>query len=486
MILDGKFAKRNHHHTSELWVKILFYAFFMNQDNTQRFVSKLQELMLLEPTVDDSKQVSRCLMDYLGATIAGVSLLKSKTDGILNFFGMSKEVTPIGINSHVSVETASLINGLNSHVAEMDDGVRFGMIHPGAPIFSALLPVAEIHNVNSQDFIKGVLVGYDAALRLACTMQPTHYNRGYHPTATCGSIGASMGIAAMLGFNHQEMENSLGAISVAASGTLKVVESESELKPFNVGRASALGIQSAVIGKAGFRSPNDVLSGKTGFLNMTTDNLKLDFLFKSAINRFWIHNVYVKPYAACRHAHPSIEAALSLMEKHSISIKNIKEINITTYHGLKGRHDGKKISSISSARMSIPFSVAIALRTGNAGINAFTHEAVRDPKNQSLATKVFIHEDRKYTDQVPEKRSAMLQINLYNGSTFSQEVVYPKGEPENPMSDNDLEKKFKELAVFGGVPYDTAEMLIQKVWEMPKSLDIFFEAINNFYLKECK
>ena len=186
------------------------------------------------------------------------------------------------------------------------------------------MPVAEQYNVRGKDLVKGVLIGYDAALRLANAMQPSHYKKGYHPTATCGSVGATMGIAAMLGFNAQEMENALGAVSVAAGGSLKVVDSGSELKPFNVGRAAALAIHSAVVGKSGFISPPDALNGETGFLNLMTDSLNWDSLYKSDPKGFWIYSVYVKPYAACRHAHPSIEAALEIINEHSFPIQSIK------------------------------------------------------------------------------------------------------------------------------------------------------------------
>lgn len=295
-----------------------------------------------------------------------------------------------------------------------------------------------------------------------------------------------MGLSAMLGFNHAEMENSLGAISVSASGSLKVVDDNSELKPLNVGRAAALAIQSAVIGKSGFNSPRDVLSGETGFLNMTTDKFNLDCLREKYSQKFWIHSVYFKPYAACRHAHPSIEAALYLIREHSITTDNIKKINIITYHGLNGRHDNQEVSCVSSARMSIPFSVAIAINSGDAGINEFNKNAVDDLNNKSLAKKIYVIADKKYTDRVPDQRSALIEIEMDNGISFSREIQYPKGEPENPMSDVELENKFIKLSTFSGVSLAVSEHLIQEVWSMQDSLNTLFETITNRNLCDLK
>ena len=455
----------------------------MTQNHTKELVSSLQQLMQSDPSIGDCKQVSRCLLDYLGATLAGVKLLKMKTDAIASLLGgVGGGVCAVGMDSSVSLETAALINGLNSHVVEMDDGVRFGMIHPGAPIFSALLPMAEKLNVRGIDLIKGVLVGYDAALRLASAMQPTHYKRGYHPTATCGSIGATMGIAAMLGFNAKEMEDALGAVSVAAAGSLKVVGNSSELKPYNVGRAAALAIQSAAVGKSGFTSPLDALNGETGFMQMTTNSLKSECLHKRAPDNYWIHSVYVKPFSACRHAHPSIEAALDIIQQESFALLDIKNICITTYHGLKGRHDHQEVSCVAAARMSIPFSVAIALSAGGAGVNEFTQEAVDNPENIALSKKVIIQEDQKYTDRVPDQRSAKLKLYLHDGTSFIREVVYPKGEPENPMDDQELEEKYKELAMYGGVASEAIEQLMDQALAKLDPL----AAINNCNLKGSK
>ena len=452
----------------------------MNRNLTKEFVSSLQDLMSVEPTEVDRKQVRRCLLDYFGATLAGVKLLKEKSESIIDMAGQYEDgLTIIGLAPKVALETACLVNGLNSHVAEMDDGVRFGMIHPGAPIFSALLPVAEKFDVTEDSFIIGALVGYDAALRLASAIQPSHYKRGYHPTATCGSIGAAMGVAAMLGYDSKEMEDTLGAISVCASGSLKVVDKGSELKPLNVGRAASLGVQSALLGKSGLSAPPDVLSGETGFLNMTADSVNAKCLVEPAPNRFWIHSVYVKPYSACRHAHPAIEAALELSRNKSIQLDQIKSINITTYHGLKGRHDHQEVSNVSSARMSIPFSVAIALKYSGAGVNEFTLNAVENAEIQRLSKKINIIEDENYTARVPQQRSAKFELYLNDETYFELEILYPKGEPENLVNDQELIAKFFELAKFGGVPEDQSNALLGAVWNIPKNFKEMFRVLEN-------
>ncbi|WP_194439034.1 MmgE/PrpD family protein [Vibrio fluminensis] len=452
----------------------------MTIDITKLFVSSLQLLMNEEPSESDVNQVSRCLIDYLGATFAGGHILENKTSSLAQLLGHgSAIVNPIGMVSKVSLETAALINGLHSHEAEMDDGIRFGMVHPGAPLFSALLPVAEVYKVQARDFIKGVLIGYEATIRLARAVQPSHYRKGYHPTATCGCIGATMGIAAMLGFNADEMEDALGAAAISASGSLKVVDNGSELKPYNVGRAAAIAVQSAMIGKSGFSAPPNTLGGDTGFFSMTSDFPSLSCLDERDAKGYWIHSIYVKPYAACRHAHPSIEGVISILQREKFAIQEVKNVVIKTYHGLKGRHDNQNVTCTSSARMSIPFSVAIALSTRNAGINEFSQVMVDSPELHALARKIFIEENQCYTDLVPAQRPAMILIELGNGQIFSEEVIYAKGEPENPMMLEDIELKYLELSKFSGIPLELAKALLERAWKISNNLDVFFSAMKN-------
>ena len=447
---------------------------------TRDFVIELQQLMDSNFNEKDFKQVSRCFLDYMAATNAGVYLLNERIECMVDMFGSCGIISPIGFDTKVSLETAAFINGLTSHVAEMDDGVRFGMIHPGAPIFSALIPAAERFKVKGIDFVKGVIIGYEAAVRLSSAIQPSHYKNGFHPTATCGSIGATMGLSAMLGFNYQEMENALGAISTSAGGSLKVVDDGSELKPYNVARAASRAIQAAVIAKSGFTSPQNVLFGKTGFLEMTADNLNEDRLQNKAPNGLWINHVYVKPYSACRHAHPAIEAALFLHKNQSITIDEISLIEITTYSGLKGRHDRNEVSSIDSARMSIPFSVAIALVNGSAGINDFTKKNLENEYIRNLAKKITINECKEYSDRVPEQRPAKIKINLKNKPSLNHEIIYPKGEPENPMTDQELEDKFRELSGYGGISDKNIEGFISHIWFLKDRFDSLQKVVKNF------
>lgn len=452
----------------------------MRKNLTKSFLSLLRSIESEPLTEQVSSQVRRCTLDYLGATLSGIPVLYKHNSALLEQLGHSDNgCSVIGLDKKSSVETAALINGLHSHVTEMDDGTRFGMVHPGAPIFSALFPVAEQYNVDGCDFIRGVVIGYEAALRLANSMQPSHYKKGYHPTATCGSIGAALGIASMLRYSPDETEAVLGAAAISAAGSLKVVDEGSMLKPYNVGRASAIAVQSAFLGRAGFSPPSDALSGKAGFFSMMCDTVDEQVLLGEARNKYWINSIYFKPYAACRHSHPAIEAALYISDSFDLDLNKIDKIELFTYEGLEGRHDSTEVKSISSAKMSIPYSVAISLATGGAGIERFTEAELSNELIKSLSKKFKLFGLQEYTKLIPDQRSGELKVTLENGESFSKKITYPKGEPENPLSDVELSEKFSKLALYGGLESSYSDALRECVENLPNSFDKLCLSLNN-------
>ena len=436
------------------------------------FVQQLLRIRSAGLSAKCSHQTKRCLLDYLGATYAGGYLLKPQVSKLLSLDHAVPEsgISAVGFKQRVSMQTATFINGLTSHVAELDDGVRHGMLHPGSPIISALLPAAQHFEASGDDLLMGIAIGYEAATRIATSIQSTHYQRGYHPTATCGTIGAALGVSAMLGFNEKKTEHALAASSIAASGSLKVIEKNSDLKPFNTAQSALSGLMAALTSWTGLSGPDDPLTGNTGFLQMCADSFDIHKLLGAKDEKLWIHQAYVKPYAACRHAHPAIEASLRLKQDPNLQLKAIKQIKIITYGGILGRHDHQSASSIADAKMSIPVAVATALLRGGAGIEDFTQETIKNPEINSLAKKTIIIEDPDMTKQVPTTRKASVQILTNNDQIRTVTIAHPKGEPENPMTDKELIHKYNNLARFAGIDPQRAYSICDNVLNLPTSL----------------
>ena len=391
-------------------------------------------------------QARKALLDYLGVLAGGKKYLQQKHPELIE-----------------SAPSASFLNGFAAHVLELDDGHRLGMIHPGASVVSAVLGVSGEQNLASGDVLRGIVMGYEAAVRLARAVQPGHKERGYHVSGTCGTIGSALGVAFACNYSEKQIKSTLACAVSSAAGVLEIQEQASELKPYNLGRAAMAAVQAAQLGKLALPGPDDILGGKRGFLSAVTDTPHPEFLEDFLDESYAIEGIYQKVHAACRHCHPAIDAVLSIRRDTALNPGQIEKIEVRTYRLAVGSHDHTDIRGIASAKLSTPFAVALAVVKGSAGYADYTDATLADNSIRELTLKVSVIEDEEFTGLSPKIRGAGVTFFLRNGEQFQASCLYPKGEPENPLSDEELQAKFRGLAAYGGLPAADCDKIIDEV-----------------------
>ena len=403
------------------------------------------------------EMASACLLDTLGCMLAGGEIVRAKLETYLSLCGAGA-ISPVGFAQRVSVQDAAFVNAIAAHTVELDDGHRRAMMHIGAPVISALLADFQSGGVEAEDFLRGILVGYEAAIRLAELVQPEHKKRGYHATGTCGAFGAAMGVAVMRGLDMACMKDAASAALAGAGGLLEMIEGSSELKPYNCARAAADAIQAVNTAQSKFHGPLDALGGRRGFLAVLGHGVD-ETAFGRALNDEWrILSIYRKPYAACRHTHAAIEAALRICAQNPIKPEEICAIRVQTYDLAVFGHDHVKIDGVNSAKMSIPYSVAVAVCEGKAGLSEFTEQKIADARVLSLTQKVEVQEN------------AIVEIVDVFGKTYTATSEYPKGEPENPMTPEELEEKFFQMAGYAHRDEAWSKSVVQSIKSAPAAL----------------
>ena len=414
------------------------------------------------------------LLDYICVTLAGAKYHKQKLQKYFEFSEPeSGNYTAIGLGKKLVMKEAVFLNGLNGHALDFDDGTNTGIIHLGSPIFSVLLPVAQKYHLTYEKVLKAAIIGYETSFTMALSIQPKHKLLGYHATGTCGTLGATMAICYALDFNENEIKNAFATACVSASGMLKVLDDGSELKPYNVAKTSLLALTSAQMAKAGFKGHPDALSGDRGFLKMMTGESDVP-LFKPLYNgTYAIEKTYTKPYAACRYCHPAIEAAIYL--RNNYSYDEIERIDVDTYSLAVKGHEHTEIPSVSSAKMSIPYSVAVATITGKAGLAEYTEHYLNDSKVKELCKKIRINSNQEFSNVFPEKQFALVKVTTSKG-IFKKQIDFPKGEPENRMTEKEFKNRFMEMCSFGGKSISDSEKIYDLV-----TLDVgFMDNLFNF------
>ncbi|MBQ0017915.1 MAG: MmgE/PrpD family protein [Clostridiales bacterium] len=398
----------------------------------------------------------RSLLDYLAVTCAGCKFQENKLNDYYAFAEPETGAFPIiGAGRHVSLKESVFVNGLNAHALDFDDGTNSGIIHLGSPIFSLLLPLAMRYKISVEDMLKAAITGYEASYTMAVSIQPGHKAMGYHATGTCGVIGATLAAAYMLGFSEEERFNAFATACVSASGMLKVLDDGSELKPYNVAKTSLLALTSLQLAKAGFKGHEDPLGGR-GFLKMMTGSEDTELKSVWQNGSYAIMKSYTKPYASCRYTHPPVEAAIKM--RTLLDADEIDEIIIKTYDLAVGGHDHTEIPSTYSAKMSTPYATAVAFLFGKAGFGEFSEELIRDEQVLKLCRKVRVEPDDELSAVFPGVQSAIVKIVSGENEHICR-VDFPKGEPENPLSDEEFRERYDDLMKLGGISDEVADKI---------------------------
>ncbi|MBR7022627.1 MAG: MmgE/PrpD family protein, partial [Bacteroidales bacterium] len=383
----------------------------------------------------------------------------------------------IGMGKSFTLKEAVFLNGLNAHALDFDDGTNSGIIHLGSPIFSLLLPLSQRYGITIENMLKAAIVGYEASYTLAVSIQPKHKALGYHATGTCGTIGATLAAAYMLGFSEEERYQAFATACVSASGMLKVLDDGSELKPYNVAKTALLSLTSLQLAKAGFKGHADPLGGYRGFLKMMSGDENTEIKPTLLNGTYAIMKSYTKPYASCRYTHPPVEAAIHLRNQYGIKLEDVQNIKVETYDLAVSGHDHTEVKGAYSAKMSTPYSVAVALAYGKAGLQEFGDEVLGNEEIKALAKKVQVVSDEDFSRIFPGKQSALVTITTMDNKIYTDRVDFPKGEPENPMTETEFRDRYDALMSFGGVPqevyssiYDSVKQTEAKASELIENL----------------
>lgn len=432
----------------------------MEKNLTQQFLESIEAVAEKEIPEVAIARAKRSLMDYLAITAAGAATNREK---LKTYFAQAEpeagKYTLIGMQKTTNLKEAVFLNGLNAHTLDFDDGTNTGIIHLGSPIFSVLLPLAQKHGKSLGEVLRAAVIGYETSFTMAVSIQPTHKLMGYHATGTCGVLGIAMAISYLLNFTPEQRRNAFAVAAVSATGMLKVLDDASELKPYNVAKSALLGLSATQIAQAGFMGHHDPLGGGRGYLKMMTGLETIGWKQPLLNGTYAINKSYTKPYAACRYTHPSIEAAIAAGKQDGLKAEDIQEIRVRTYDLAVAGHDHREISGPASAKMSIPYSVAVGLIYGKAGFAEYDEDHTKNPEILRLTEKVSVAPDPVLSAAFPKEQTAIVEF-VAGGKVYTHRVDFPKGEPENPMTDEEFTQRFVDLMAIAGMDETNAKRIM--------------------------
>jgi 2-methylcitrate dehydratase PrpD len=392
------------------------------------------------------RQTKKVILDLIGVSLAGyrsMAFPRMVVDYVLDLGG-KPEATVIQSKKKIPAVHAAFANASCAHALDMDDGHRFAASHPGAVVIPAAIAAAELVRASTKKLITGIVLGYEIMIRIGRAINPSSLNRGFHITGITGPFGAAGAAANIMGLSREQTIAALGMAGLQASGLIQVNHEEqgSMVKPINPAKAATSGILSCILARKGARGPVQIFEGEDGYLKAFTDGATREILTDDLGREFEISKVYMKLYAACRHAHAPMDAALDAFRKIDGKSAEIDRIRVETYPAAVRLAGIRHATTPSAGRFSIPFSVALALIKGDAGADKYCEKNVKDDVIQALAEKVELAVSEKWGKLYPQKRGASVTIFYKGGRSWSAEVGLAKGEPENPASWEEITHKF--------------------------------------------
>ena len=377
----------------------------------------------------------RGVLDWLGCACAGSGHpTVENTLSLMRTLSGRSQASVIARSEKMGLLDAPMVNGQASHVLDYDDTYMVGtVLHSGSAILPALFALAEHARCDGRSLLVSYVVGFEAAARVAHATVD-HHEQGWHPTGTLGAIGASAACARLLNLDVQRFENAIGIAATQAAGL--AINRGTMCKSLHAGKAAAHGLFAALLAAQGFDSAEETLTRAGGFCETFGVRVASEALV-DGLGRDWaIEDNGHKPYPCAIGLHPIIEAMFELRPAVIGAIGHVERIVLYLNPYVDRYRKNDKPASSLEAKFSIPYSAAVALLDGIAGLAQYSDSRIADPAVSRLAHKVRIELDNAVqTDQA--------RVRIQCGDREVSAVVeHASGGAANPMTDAALERKF--------------------------------------------
>ena len=398
----------------------------------------------------------RDVVEKLLIDVAGLCVAARNTDYVraaLDGWEASGGCTAIGHARALDSGGAAFVNGTAAHGEDFDDTFEGGPIHAGAVILPALLALAERQRLCGNDALKGIAVGLELTCRASLVAPKMIHKAGFHPTAVLGAMGAAAAAGVALNLSKTELVNALGIAGSMAAGIIEYLAEGTWTKRMHPGWAAQSGIRAADLARSGFIGPRTVFEGEHGLYHgfaRTTDG-RWDKLLDGFGKRWVTSTIAFKLYPCGTMTHPYIDCARRLGKK--LDFRNIEEIVCEVAEGTVHRlweplAAKQRVPNAYAGKFSTPYCIASGFVLGNAGLDAFTEERVRDPRLVALAGKVRYQVDPD--NPYPNEYTGHVRVRMKDGSVVEERQAHLRGGAHEPLSRADVEDKFRHNCTYGG------------------------------------
>jgi len=422
-----------------------------------------QRAQALSPNVQH--HTKRAIIDWFAALLPGgamtpaTSVVASLAEDVGHG---SATLYPSG--ARATARTAALVNGTAAHTAEFDDIFRDAIYHPGAPVIAAALAAAQHVGAGGEMLLRAVVVGYEISTRIAVALTPAHY-KYWHTTGTVGTFGAAAATATVLELDRVQIAHALATSATFAAGLQQAFRSDAMSKPLHAGRAAEAGMLAAMLAQHGVTGAADMLEGERGLGRAMSADCDWTAAVAELGSHYNITTMTIKNHGCCGHTFAAIDGALALRDREQFRPQDIERLEVETYQTALDVTGNFAPTTEFEAKFSLPFVVASAFVHGSVRLDAFSHQRLAHPEVRRLMGVLELRASPELDASFPRRRAARVIVHARGGGRFEYFQPTRKGDPDLPLTDAELDHKYRELAgpVIGNA---RANRLLEKLWEL--------------------
>ena len=408
-------------------------------------------------------EAARALLNWCGCAIGGSrhETVKNALAAVLPFAGTG-QAGILGRSERMDILNAALINGISSHVLDFDD-TPAEAIHPSSPVLPALLALAEWRGATGAELAHAFVVGVEVECRVGRSVFPEHYDVGWHITGTAGVFGAAAAAGKLLRLDEQQMTWALGIAATQSSGLREMFGSM--CKCLHPGRAAQNGLHAALLAQQNFTSSECGIEAPRGFGHVLSTRFDAAVITAEWGKHFELSSNMYKPFACGLVVHGVIDGCIQLREEHGIQPEMIEQVNLKVCPIVLELTGKLNPQTGLEGKFSVFHAAAVAICQGVAGEAQFSDACVQAPDVVALRKKIQVAADQSLL-----WTQAHVSIQLKDGRKLERHVAHPLGSLERPMSDADLDAKFRQLT-HGILTSRQSDELAQQCWRLTELPD---------------
>ena len=385
------------------------------------------------------------ILDTLGTLFAGS---REKIAAIVRQYvqslGCMAESSLITQGLKTSPQYAAFGNGTIAHVLDFDDYEWPSNAHPSVSILPSVLALGERNQATGNMCLEAYLVGMEVIAKIGTGVNPSHYDKGWHSTGTLGTLGAAAASVKLLKCDVETGKIALGIASSMASGLRGNFGTMT--KALHAGHASKSGVESALLASLGFTADRTILERKLGFCSIFTENESYDLQkivqHLGSPFSFLSPGVGIKPYPSPAATHAVLDGVFQLIQQHGIKADDVEGVECGIFYLYPTMLIHSDPRTGLEGKFSMEFCVAVALLDREMNLEKFTDAKVNHPEIRTLMKKVKTYVTKEVGDKGTLYPGAIVKISLRNGTSCSAHIKNRKGGPSNPLSRDEVVKKF--------------------------------------------